>query len=59
MTEPRWLDDDEMRAWRAFIKTTVRLFEQLDESTVEVHFQERLGDLAALHARASARSHNR
>ena len=37
MTEPRWLDDDEMRAWRAFVTTTVRLFEQLDRELKAEH----------------------
>jgi DNA-binding MarR family transcriptional regulator len=37
MTEPRWLDDEEMRAWRAFVTTTVRLFEQLDRELKADH----------------------
>ncbi len=37
MTEPRWLDDDEMRAWRAFVTTSVRLFEQLDRELKAEH----------------------
>lgn len=37
MTEPRWLDEEEMRAWRAFIKTTVRLFERLDREMKADH----------------------
>jgi DNA-binding MarR family transcriptional regulator len=30
MGEPRWLDDDEQRTWRAFIAAFRLLFEQLD-----------------------------
>jgi DNA-binding MarR family transcriptional regulator len=30
MPEPRWLDDDEQRTWRAFIAAFRLLFEQLD-----------------------------
>jgi DNA-binding MarR family transcriptional regulator len=30
MGEPRWLDDDEQRTWRAFITGVRMLFEQLD-----------------------------
>jgi DNA-binding MarR family transcriptional regulator len=30
MPEPRWLDDDEQRSWRAFIAAFRLLFEQLD-----------------------------
>lgn len=30
MSEPRWLDDDEQRTWRAFIAGFRLLFEQLD-----------------------------
>jgi DNA-binding MarR family transcriptional regulator len=37
MTEPRWLDDDEMRAWRAFVITHVRLFEALDRELKADH----------------------
>lgn len=28
--EPEWLDDDEQRAWRAFLQASTRLFERLD-----------------------------
>lgn len=37
MTKPRWLDEDEMRAWRAFVTTSVRLFEQLDRDLKADH----------------------
>jgi DNA-binding MarR family transcriptional regulator len=37
MTEPRWLDEEEMRAWRAFVMTNVRLFEQLDRELKGEH----------------------
>ena len=37
MTEPRWLDEEEMRAWRAFVTTSVRLFEQLDREMKAEH----------------------
>jgi DNA-binding MarR family transcriptional regulator len=30
MSEPRWLDDDEQRTWRAFIAGFRTLFDQLD-----------------------------
>ncbi len=30
MAEPRWLDDDEQRAWRSFLVATRLLFERLD-----------------------------
>lgn len=30
MTDVRWLDEDEQRAWRAFLEATHLLFEQLD-----------------------------
>ncbi|HEY8339993.1 MAG TPA: MarR family transcriptional regulator [Egibacteraceae bacterium] len=30
MAEPRWLDRDEQRAWRAFLTATRLLFDQLD-----------------------------
>ena len=30
MAKTRWLDDEEMRAWRAFVVASVRVFEQLD-----------------------------
>ncbi|MGH3665236.1 MAG: MarR family winged helix-turn-helix transcriptional regulator [Egibacteraceae bacterium] len=30
MTETRWLDDDEQRAWRAFLSATRLLFDELD-----------------------------
>ncbi len=30
MPEPRWLDDDEQRTWRAFIAVSRLLFEELD-----------------------------
>lgn len=31
MTDPRWLDDEEMRAWRAFIATSALLERRLDQ----------------------------
>jgi DNA-binding MarR family transcriptional regulator len=37
MAEPRWLDDDEMRAWRAFVEASVRLFERLDRELKADH----------------------
>ena len=30
MTGPRWLDEDEQRAWRAYLESTILLFEALD-----------------------------
>lgn len=30
MSEPRWLDDDEQRAWRAFLDATQLLLDRLD-----------------------------
>lgn len=30
MAEPRWLDDDEQRTWRAFIDATRLVFDELD-----------------------------
>lgn len=30
MSEPRWLDDDEQRAWRAFLGANRLLFDRLD-----------------------------
>ena len=30
MAEPRWLDDAQQRAWRAYLESTVRLFDALD-----------------------------
>lgn len=37
MADPRWLDKDEMRAWRAFVMTNVRLFERLDREMKAEH----------------------
>lgn len=37
MTEPRWLDDDEMAAWRSFVHASVRLFERLDREMKADH----------------------
>lgn len=37
MSDTRWLDDEEMRAWRAFVITNVRLFEQLDRELKAEH----------------------
>lgn len=37
MPDPRWLDDDEMRAWRAFVATMVRLPFQLDRELQAQH----------------------
>ena len=37
MTEPRWLDDDEMAAWRSFVHASVRLFERLDREIKADH----------------------
>jgi DNA-binding MarR family transcriptional regulator len=31
VTDPRWLDDEEMRAWRAFIATSTLLERRLDQ----------------------------
>jgi DNA-binding MarR family transcriptional regulator len=33
----RWLDQTEMTAWRAFLKVSTRLFDQLDRELVESH----------------------
>jgi DNA-binding MarR family transcriptional regulator len=33
----RWLDQTEMTAWRAFLKVSTRLFDQLDRELVEGH----------------------
>ncbi len=30
MTTPRWLDDSEQRAWRAYLTSTILLFDALD-----------------------------
>jgi DNA-binding MarR family transcriptional regulator len=30
VSEPRWLDDDEQRTWRAFLAATRQLFDELD-----------------------------
>jgi DNA-binding MarR family transcriptional regulator len=30
MSEPRWLDDAQQRAWRAYLESTILLFEALD-----------------------------
>ena len=35
--EPRWLDAEEMRAWRAFIKGSQRLLEVLNRELSEAH----------------------
>lgn len=35
--DPRWLDDSEMRVWRAFVTASVRVFEQLDRELKERH----------------------
>lgn len=37
MPEPRWLDDTEMRAWRALVATHVRLFALLDDELRRGH----------------------
>lgn len=37
MPDARWLDDDEMRAWRALVVTTVRLPYQLDSDLAAQH----------------------
>ncbi len=37
MSDTRWLDDEELRAWRAFVITNVRLFEQLDRELKAEH----------------------
>jgi DNA-binding MarR family transcriptional regulator len=53
MTEPKWLDDEEMRAWRAFVSAAVlvdrRLDQQLKESVGISHLQ--YGILAELSER--------
>lgn len=37
MADERWLDDEEMRVWRAFVTSSVRLFEQLDRELKAEH----------------------
>ena len=37
MTEPRWLDEDEMRAWRALLGASVSLQAELDRELQEAH----------------------
>ena len=37
MDQVRWLDDDEMRAWRSLLAVTSQLFEQLDAELREEH----------------------
>ncbi len=53
MSEPRWLDDEEMRAWRAFVSAAAlvdrRLDQQLKESVGISHLQ--YGILAQLSER--------
>ena len=35
MTDPRWLDDEEMRAWQAFVATSALLERRLDQQLRE------------------------
>lgn len=37
MTEPRWLDADQQRAWRALVLGTQLLFDKLDEELRRAH----------------------
>jgi DNA-binding MarR family transcriptional regulator len=37
MSDPRWLNGEEMRAWRALVATNSRLFARLDEELVQAH----------------------
>jgi len=37
MEPVRWLDDDEMRAWRSLVAVSTRLFERLDAELREEH----------------------
>lgn len=50
-----WLDDDEMQAWKAFLRASARLLERLD-ADLEVRFRMSLADYELLHYLAAAPS---